>query len=417
MLFKTGNQQLSSTFAPLFKSDMKNVSTSATATVYPILFAISFSHMLNDMIQSVIPSIYPMLKNNYALTFGQIGLITLAFQLTASIFQPFVGMYTDKHPNPKSLALGMFCSLVGLISIAFASDFFMILLSVSLIGLGSSIFHPESSRVAQLASGGRKGLAQSIFQVGGNAGSAIGPLLASIIIIPFGQTFIGWFGVIALLGIVILTIVGKWYQNNMTVKSKQIRPVVNEQPLPKSTVIYSIVILLILIFSKYFYTASLSSYYTFYMIEKFHVSVEQSQIYLFIFLAAVAVGTILGGPIGDRYGRKLVIWISILGAAPFTLLLPHMGLMGTVVLTVVIGIIISSAFSAILVYATELIPGKVGMVAGLFFGLAFGMGGIGSAVLGQLADKTSIDHVFSICAYLPLLGIVAGLLPNLDKHR
>lgn len=396
---------------------MKNVSTNATATIYPILFAISFSHMLNDMIQSVIPSIYPMLKENYALTFGQIGLITLAFQLTASIFQPFVGMYTDKRPNPKSLALGMFFSLMGLISIAFfASDFYSILMSVSLIGLGSSIFHPESSRVAQLASGGKKGLAQSIFQVGGNAGTAVGPLLASIIIIPFGQKYIGWFGVIALLGIVILTVVGRWYQTNMVARSRQMT-VTTDNPIPKKTVVYSIIILLILIFSKYFYSASISSYYTFYMIEKFHVSVEQSQIYLFIYFAAVAFGTILGGPIGDRYGRKLVIWVSILGVAPFTLLLPHVDLVGTVILSIIIGIVISSAFSAILVYATDLIPGKVGMVAGLFFGLAFGMGGIGSAVLGQLADKTSVEYVFSLCAYLPLLGIITWFLPNLEKRK
>lgn len=373
--------------------------------------------MLNDMIQSVIPSIYPMLKENYALTFSQIGLITLAFQLTASIFQPFVGMYTDKRPNPKSLALGMFFSLMGLISIAFfASDFYSILMSVSLIGLGSSIFHPESSRVAQLASGGKKGLAQSIFQVGGNAGTAVGPLLASIIIIPFGQKYIGWFGVIALLGIVILTVVGRWYQTNMITRSRQM-VVSTDNPVPKRTVIYSIVILLMLIFSKYFYSASISSYYTFYMIEKFHVSVEQSQVYLFIYFAAVALGTILGGPIGDRYGRKLVIWVSILGVAPFTLLLPHVDLVGTVILSIIIGVVISSAFSAILVYATDLIPGKVGMVAGLFFGLAFGMGGIGSAVLGQLADKTSVEYVFSLCAYLPLLGIITWFLPNLEKRK
>lgn len=396
---------------------MKNASTNATATVFPILFAISFSHMLNDMIQSVIPSIYPMLKENYALTFGQIGLITLAFQLTASIFQPFVGMYTDKRPNPKSLALGMFFSLMGLISIAFfSSDFYSILISVSLIGLGSSIFHPESSRVAQLASGGKKGLAQSIFQVGGNTGTAVGPLLASIIIIPFGQKYIGWFGVIALMGIVILTYVGRWYGANIVAKSSK-NSVVIQNPLPRKKVVFSVSILMILLFSKYFYSASISNYYTFYMIEKFGVSVENSQIYLFIYFASVAFGTIIGGALGDKYGRKLVIWISILGVAPFTLLLPHMEIVGTVILSVIIGIIISSAFSAILVYATELIPGKVGMVAGLFFGLAFGLGGIGSAVLGQLADKTSVEYVFSICAYLPLLGIVTWFLPNIEKRR
>lgn len=390
---------------------------SANRTVYPILFAISFSHLLNDLMQSVVPSVYPLLKENYGLTFTQIGIITLIFQLTASVLQPFVGSYTDKNPNPRSLAIGMLFSLSGLLCLAFASNFYFILASVSLLGIGSSVFHPEASRVAHLASGGRKGLAQSIFQVGGNAGSAIGPLLAALIVIPMGQNYIGWFGTLAIAGAFILTIVGNWYQQNMVIKTSAAGSSINtpQHTLPKRTVTISIVILLILIFSKYFYMASMTSYFTFFLIEKFGVTVQQSQIYLFVFLASVAAGTILGGPLGDRYGRKLIIWISILGAAPFTLLLPHVGLTATVILAGVIGLIISSAFSAILVYATDLIPGKVGMIAGLFFGFAFGMGGIASAVLGWLADRTSIEYVFSICAFLPLIGIVTGFLPNIKR--
>lgn len=389
---------------------------SANKTVYPILFAISFSHFLNDLMQSVVPSVYPLLKENYALSFTQIGIITLIFQLTASVLQPFVGSYTDKKPNPRSLAIGMLFSLSGLLCLSFASNFYLILASVSLLGIGSSIFHPEASRVAHLASGGRKGLAQSIFQVGGNAGTAVGPLLAALIIIPMGQNYIGWFGTIAILGIFILTLVGNWYQQNLITKSNAITSsAATHQFFPKKTIVTSIAILLVLIFSKYFYMASMTSYFTFFLIEKFGVSVQHSQIYLFVFLAAIATGTILGGPLGDKYGRKLIIWISILGAAPFTLLLPHVGLLPTVILAGIIGLIISSAFSAILVYATDLIPGKVGMIAGLFFGFAFGMGGIGSALLGRLADKTSIEYVFSICAFLPLIGIVAGLLPNIKR--
>lgn len=400
---------------------MKTTTTalSSQQTVYPILFAISFSHLLNDLIQSVIPAVYPLLKDNYALTFTQIGIITLVFQLTASILQPFVGLYTDKKPNPRSLAIGMTFSFAGLLCIAFASNFYYILASVSLIGMGSSIFHPEASRVAHLASGGKKGLAQSIFQVGGNAGSSAGPLLAALVVIPFGQQYISWFGLLAIAGIILLTWVGKWYQQNLQLRTvtKKVITDATTPPIPKKRVVISIVILLVLIFSKYFYMASMTSYFTFYLIDKFHVTVQQSQVYLFTFLAAVAAGTILGGPLGDRYGRKLIIWVSILGAAPFTLLLPHMNLFGTVVLAVIIGVIIASAFSAILVYATDLIPGKVGLVAGLFFGFAFGMGGIGSAVLGWLADRTSISYVFSICAYLPLIGIITGFLPNIEGSR
>lgn len=394
-----------------------NGSWKSSETVYPILFAISLSHLLNDLIQSVIPAVYPMLKSNYALSFTQIGIITLVFQLTASILQPFVGLYTDKNPTPRSLAVGMLFSLAGLICISFASNFIYILLSVSLIGMGSSIFHPEASRVAHLASGGKKGLAQSIFQVGGNAGGAIGPLLVALIVIPFGQQYIGVFGVLAIVAVMILTYVGNWYQIHLKPKTQTPSVAASKSDLSKSKVIFALVILLILIFSKYFYMASMTSYFTFYLINKFHVSVQESQIYLFIFLASVAAGTILGGPLGDRYGRKLIIWVSILGAAPFTLLLPHVGLGATIILAILIGLIISSAFSAILVYATELIPGKVGMIAGLFFGFAFGMGGIGSAVLGWLADQTSIEYVFNICAYLPLIGVVTGLLPNINQKK
>ena len=394
-------------------------------TVYSILFAISFGHFINDLLQAVIPSIYPMLKENFKLNFTQIGLITLVFQLSASILQPFVGRYTDIKPNPKSLAIGMGFTLVGLVSLSVASSFLFVLLSVCLVGIGSSVFHPEASRVAQLASGGKKGLAQSIFQVGGNAGSAIGPLMAALIIIPHGQANIRWFCLIALVGILLLSVVGKWYRGNIEARvSREVLPdvgkgsqVVPADVLSRSKVIGSIVILLVLIFSKYIYMASMTSYFTFYLIDKFGLSVQESQFYLFAFLAAVAIGTILGGSLGDRYGRKLIIWISILGAAPFTLLLPHVGLTLTVVLAVIIGVIISSAFSAILVYATDLVPGKVGMIAGLFFGFAFGIAGLGSAFLGWLADQTSIEYVFRICAYLPLIGVVTWFLPDIRGDK
>lgn len=389
-------------------------------TVYSILFAISFGHFINDLLQAVIPSIYPMLKENFSLNFTQIGLITLVFQLSASILQPFVGRYTDKKPNPRSLAIGMGFTLVGLISLSIASNFLFVLLSVCLVGIGSSVFHPEASRVAQLASGGKKGLAQSIFQVGGNAGSAIGPLMAALIIIPHGQAHIQWFCLIAVVGILLLSVVGKWYKGNIQERERlKSSSAVEERnsanptyALNRGKVISSIIILLVLIFSKYIYMTSMTSYFTFYLIGKFGLSVQESQFYLFAFLAAVAIGTILGGPLGDRYGRKLIIWISILGAAPFTLALPHVGLTLTVILAIIIGVIISSAFSAILVYATDLVPGKIGMIAGLFFGFAFGIAGLGSAFLGWLADHTSIEYVFRICAYLPLIGVVTGFLPN-----
>ncbi len=384
-------------------------------TVYSILFTISFAHLLNDLLQSVVPAVYPVIKEKFNLTFAQIGLITLTNQLVASILQPFVGLYTDKYPRPYSLAVGMGFTLLGLMSLSFASNFVWILLSVSLIGLGSSIFHPESSRVAHMASGGKKGLAQSIFQLGGNAGSAMGPLLAALIIVPYGQSNIIWFCLAALLGIIVLSGVARWYQQHLELKAKRPSIAAEINQLSKKRVVSSLFILLVLIFSKYFYMASMTSYYTFYLIHKFNVSVQQSQVYLFAFLGAVAAGTLLGGPLGDRFGRKYIIWISILGVAPFSLLLPHASLFWTAVLSVIIGLILASAFSAILVYATELVPGKVGMIAGLFFGLAFGLGGIGSAVLGKLADKTSIEYVFQICAFLPLIGIITGLLPDLKK--
>src|SRR5690606_545094 len=388
---------------------------SSSKTVYPILFAISFSHFLNDLMQSILPAVYPMLKEGFALSFSQVGLITMTSQLSASVLQPFVGLYTDKHPFPGSLALAMLMTLVGLICISFAPSFPILLLSVSLIGIGSAIFHPEASRVAHLASGGKKGLAQSVFQVGGNAGTSIGPLLAALIIIPHGQSNIRWFALVALLGMLILSWIGGWYKNTLQhTGAEKIKESTQQftQTLSSRKVVISIVILLVLIFSKYIYMASMTNYFTFFMMEKFGVSIQQSQLYLLALLGAIAAGTNLGGPLGDRYGRRLIIWISILGAAPFTLLLPHTGLTATVVLAILIGLIISSAFSAILVYATDLIPGKVGMIAGLFFGFAFGVAGVGSAILGNIADKTSIQHIFELCAFLPLIGIITMFLPK-----
>ena len=384
-------------------------------TVFPILFAISFSHLLNDTIQSLIPAIYPIVKNSFNLTFSQIGLITLTFQLAASILQPFVGLYTDRKPQPYSLAIGMGFTLTGLVSLSQAPNFMMLIVSVAFVGIGSSIFHPESSRMASIASGGRKGMAQSVFQVGGNIGSAIGPLLAALIIVPYGQSNLIWFSVLALVAIIILINVGGWYKLKIKSRSKKLADALVIQTLSQRQVIISVIILMLLIFSKYFYMACMGSYYTFYLIHKFGVSVQSSQIYLFIFLFSVAAGTLIGGPLGDRIGRKYVIWGSILGVAPFTLLLPHANLFWTAVLTVPIGVILASAFSAILVYAQELIPGKVGMISGLFFGFAFGMGGIGSALLGVLADRTSIEYVYSVCAFLPLIGLITGFLPDVSR--
>lgn len=388
-------------------------------TIYPILFAISFSHLLNDTIQSLIPSIYPILKSNYNLSFAQVGLITFTFQMAASLLQPFVGLYTDKKPQPYSLAIGMGFTLTGLIVLSMSHHFYLVLVSVALIGIGSSVFHPESSRMAHTAAGVQPGLAQSIFQLGGNLGSSIGPLLAAWIIVPHGQISIVWFSLIALLAIFILTKVGTWYKNHVLKNraKQQQKATVFHPSFSKRKVTFSVVILLVLIFSKYFYLSSLSSYYTFYLINKFHVDIQTSQIYLFVFLFSVACGTLIGGPLGDRFGRKYVIWFSILGTAPFAMLLPYSNLLWTVILTIPIGLILSSAFSAILVYAQELIPGKIGLVSGLFFGFAFGMGGIGSALLGNLADKTSISYVFHICSFLPLIGIITGFLPNIEGTK
>lgn len=385
-------------------------------TVYRILFAISFAHLLNDMMQSVIPSIYPMIKENYQLSFSQIGWITFTFQLTASLLQPFVGHYTDRNPKPYSFAIGMLFTLSGMVLLASASSYPGLLLAVALVGTGSSIFHPEASKVAYFASGGKRGLAQSIFQIGGNTGSAIGPLLVAAIVIPAGQRHVLWFLVAASLGILVLMRVGNWYKTHLFVRASNKHHLQEKKPtLSKQRVIASIVILLLLIFSKYFYLTSITSYYTFYLIQKFNLSVQQSQFHLFLFLASVAVGTLAGGPLGDRFGRKIIIWVSILGIAPFTLILPHANLFWTSVLSIIIGVIMASAFSAILVYAQELLPGKIGLVSGLFFGFAFGIAGIGSALLGKLADYAGLATVFELCAYLPLLGIITAFLPNLKK--
>ena len=381
-----------------------------------VLTAISFCHFLNDMMQSVIPAIYPILKNAYRLDFGQIGLITLTSQLTASLLQPVVGLYTDRRPIPYSLAAGMGATLVGLILLSIAPTYGMILVAVALVGVGSSVFHPESSRVARMASGGQHGFAQSLFQVGGNAGSAVGPLLAAFIVLPGGQRSIAWFSAAALLAIIVLSRVGRWYKarRSSLTKAKSLAHEAHAR-LSNRKVAFVIAILIALIFSKFFYLAGLSSYYTFFLISKFHVSVRTAQIYLFVFLGAVATGTIVGGPVGDRIGRKYVIWWSILGVLPFTLLLPYVSLFWTGFLSVIIGLVLASAFSAILVYAQDLVPGKVGTVSGLFFGLAFGMGGIGAALLGRLADATSIDFVYRVCSFLPVIGLLAAFLPNLEQ--
>ncbi len=381
-------------------------------TAFAVLAALSLCHGLNDLGQSLLPAIYPLLKETYALDFGEIGLITLAFQFTASLLQPLVGLATDRRARPWSLPVGMGVSLVGLLLLSVADSFPLILLAAALVGTGSSIFHPESSRVARLASGGRHGLAQSLFQVGGNAGSAAGPLAAAFIVLQRGQGSVAWFSLTALLALVVLIFVSRWYGAHLRVTAKR---AVAAATLPRKTVVRGITVLLLLVFSKYVYTASLSSYFTFYLIHRFGVSVQTAQLCLFAFLGAYAVGTLLGGPIGDRIGRKKVIWVSILGALPFTLVLPYVGLTATVVLAIVIGFIISSAFSAIVVFAQELMPGKVGTVAGLFFGFAFGMAGLGAAVLGALADHTSIEFVYQVCAYLPVLGLFAAFLPDPKK--
>lgn len=393
---------------------MQDNSTTIPKTVYPILFAIAFGHLLNDLLQAVIPASYPILKENYNLSFTQIGLITFAYQMAASILQPFVGLYTDKKPKPYSQIFGMCFTLCGIVLLSFATQFYVIIISVILVGIGSSIFHPEASRISFLASGGKRGLAQSVFQLGGNAGTAIGPLLVALIVVPNSQQYIIWFGIVAVMALIVLSRIAVWYQNHLNLRAKT-KPVIVLPNLTQTQINISVIILLVLIFSKFFYMASMSSYFTFYLIEKFHLSVQDSQFHLFLFLISCAVGTLIGGPLGDKFGRKYVIWFSVLGAAPFTLLLPYVDLFWTGVLSVVIGIIISSAFPAILVYAQELLPKKLGMVSGLFYGFAFGMGGLGSALLGNLADHTSITYVYYLCAYLPLIGIIAFFLPNLKK--
>ena len=394
--------------------------TTQTGTAFAILSMLAACHMLNDMLQSIISAVYPLLKDSLLLNFTQIGLITLVFQLSSSIFQPVVGLITDKRPQPYSLPIGMAFSMIGILSLSFAGNFIHVLIAVFLTGLGSSIFHPEASRLAYMASGGKTGLAQSIFQVGGNFGSSVGPLLALWIITPYGQQNIKWLSLIALVCIGIMLVISKWYKSNLyrlKPTKKDDSSIEKQSVYSSGKVAFAITILLILIFSKYVYMASLNSYYMFYLIDKFGVSVKDAQLFLFAFLFAVALGTIIGGPIGDRTGRKYVIWVSILGTAPFALIMPHVGLIWTCVLSIFIGFILSSAFSAILVYAQELVPGKVGLIGGLFFGLAFGIAGIASAILGKIADETSIQHVYDICAYLPLIGLVAAFLPNTKKEK
>ncbi|MGR0137927.1 MFS transporter [Pseudomonas sp. RSP] len=383
----------------------------ASPLVLRVIGACALAHLINDLIQAVLPSIYPMLKTNYGLSFTQVGMITLTFQLTASLLQPWIGYHTDRHPKPWLLPAGMVCTLVGILLLAFVGSFPAILLAAGLVGVGSSTFHPETSRVARLASGGRYGLAQSTFQVGGNTGSAFGPLLAAAIIIPYGQDHIAWFGLFAVFAIGVLYGLSRWYRNHLNLfKLKQGSQATHG--LSKGRVTFALVVLAVLVFSKYFYMSSLTSYFTFYLIEKFQLSVANSQLYLFLFLGAVAAGTFFGGPIGDRIGRKKVIWFSILGAAPFTLALPYVDLFWTAVLSVVIGFILASAFSAIVVFAQELVPGNVGMIAGIFFGLMFGFSGIGAALLGLLADNHGIEYVYKLCSFLPLVGILTVLLPS-----
>jgi MFS transporter, FSR family, fosmidomycin resistance protein len=391
-----------------------------TGTTFTILVSLSLCHFLNDMNQSLVPAIYPILKDSYRLDFGQIGLITLAFQLTASLLQPVVGMVTDKRPTPFSLPVAMGCSLLGLLLLSVANSYHLILLAAAMVGLGSSVFHPESSRVARMASGGRYGFAQSLFQLGGSSGSAIGPLLAAFVVVPRGQTSIAWFSAAALLAIFLLTSVSLWYSRHPAMAARRGRrtpAVIPASPLPRGKVIGAITVILILLFSKNVYTSSLSSYYTFYLIQKFHLSIQNAQYMLFAFLGAVAAGTFAGGPIGDRVGRKPVIWFSILGAFPFALMLPYADLMWTGILSVVIGLILASAFSAIIVYAQELLPGRIGLVAGMMFGFSFGLGGLGAAALGRIADVTGIETVYRVCSFLPLIGLLTALLPNIERRK
>lgn len=399
-------------------SKIKGNPTKMEGTVYSILIICGISHFLNDMIQSIIPSIYPIIKDKFDFSFAQIGIITLMFQMASSILQPFTGLYADKHPRPYALSVGMCFTLIGLLMLAFSENYLLILLSVSIVGLGSSVFHPTASRVAQLASGGRKSLAQSIFQVGGNGGSAIGPLLAALIILPFGQHAISWFAFAALLAALIMIRLGAWYKARLVyVVTHPQKNITLSNDISKRAKYGALLILVLLIFSKYFYTSCITSYFTFFLIDKFGISVQASQLCLFVFLAAFAIGTVAGGMLGDKFGRKYVIWFSILGAAPFALIMPFANLFWTLVCTFLSGLIIASAFSSIVVYATDLMPDKVGLIAGIFFGLMFGLGGLGSAFFGWLADKTSIEFIFQVSAFLPLLGIIAGFLPNTQKKR
>jgi len=396
-------------------NQVDTASSNSTKTAYSILVAISFAHFLNDMLQGVIPAIYPRLETEFNLTLGQIGLITLCCQLSASLLQPVVGAYTDKYPKPYSQIFGMAFTLLGILSLANANSYEWILVSVVLVGIGSSVFHPESSRVAFMASGGRRSFAQSVFQIGGNMGTALAPLLVAWIVLPNAQIYIAYFALFAVLAQIILFYIGRWYAKHLKSVAGKIKKEILLPNLSQTRITFSVIILLLILFSKYFYVASITSYFQFYIIDKFHLTEIQAQVYLFYFLLSVAIGTLLGGIFGDRFGRKYVIWFSVLGAAPFTLMLPYANLTFTAVLIVIIGLIISSAFPAILVYAQELLPKKIGMVSGLFYGFAFGMGGLGSAVLGWLADRTSIEYIYHICSFLPLLGIIAAFLPNMKK--
>ena len=403
--------------APPSAAPPVTVQPRAGTVAFPILGAISFCHLLNDMMQALLPAIYPILKGGFDLSFGQIGLLTLTYQVTASLLQPVVGLYTDRRPQPFSLSFGMGFTLFGLIVLALAPSYAVLLAGAALMGIGSSIFHPEASRIARLASGGQHGLAQSVFQVGGNFGQSMGPLLAAFFILPRGQVSLAWFALAALGGMTILAGLGHWYKSNGHARVAARHSAAGHPTLSSRQVGRAIAVLLTLIFSKYFYLASLTSYYIFYLMHRFHLSTQAAQIDLFVFLAAAAAGTVIGGPVGDRFGRRTVIWGSIVGVLPFTLVLPHVGLTATVGLTVVIGLVLSSAFSAIVVYAQELMPGRVGMVSGLFFGFAFGMAGIGAAVLGVLADWTSIEFVYQVCAFLPLIGLLTAFLPNVEEAR
>jgi FSR family fosmidomycin resistance protein-like MFS transporter len=389
----------------------------APGAVLPVLISLSFCHMLNDLMQSLIPALYPMLKQQFHLDFTQVGMITLSFQLTASLLQPTIGVYTDRRPQPYSLAIGMGATLIGLVLLSLARNYAMVVFSAAMVGIGSAVFHPEASRVARMASGGRYGFAQSLFQVGGNIGGAIGPLLAALIVLPRGQGAIAWFSLSALLAMVVLTRVGMWYADHPRHSQAAVRAGSGASGFSRRRVVFCIFVLMLLTFSKNVYTSSFSSFFTFYLIERFQLSVHDAQVQLFVFMTAIAVGTLIGGPLTDRIGRRPMIWISIVGALPFTLALPYASLFWSSVLTVVIGLLMASAFPAILVYAQELVPGRVGLVSGMFFGFAFGLGGLGAAAMGRVADATSVHFVFQLCSYLPAIGLVTWLLPNLDQAQ